>query len=80
MYEFGLRGRNEVVDLRYGTLRDALRTGKLLVRARHERRTQRTLELTSQQMAVVQELESSRLNSDGHLRAIKFFALARRAA
>lgn len=72
MYEFGLRS-NEVVNLRYGTLRNALHTGKLLVEHGTKGGRKRTLELTSQQMAVVQELESSRLNPDGHTESDKIF-------
>ena len=72
MYLFGLRS-NEVVNLRYGTLRNALRTGKLLIEHGTKGGRKRTLELSSHQMAVVQELEASRLNPDGRTESDKIF-------
>jgi site-specific recombinase XerD len=72
MYFFGLRS-NEAVNLHYGTLRDAMQTGKLLVEHGTKGGRKRTLELTLQQMAVVRELESSRLNPDGHANSDKVF-------
>jgi site-specific recombinase XerD len=72
MYFFGLRS-NEVVNLRYGTLRDAMRTGKLLIEHGTKGGRKRTLELSQQQMAAVRELEASRLNPDGRTESDKVF-------
>lgn len=72
MYYFGLRS-NEVVNLRYGTLSNAIRTGKLLIEHGTKGGRKRILRLTPQQMSVMRELEASRLNPDGRTESDKVF-------
>ena len=72
MYHLGLRS-NEVVNLRYESLRDALKTGVLVLKHGTKGGRKRSLTLTADQLAIVKELEASQLNPDGHANSDKVF-------
>lgn len=73
MYHLGLRS-NEVVNLCYGSLRVAIKTGVLLVEHGTKGGRKRSLSLTTYQLGIVKELEASRLNPDGLTNSDKVFA------
>jgi integrase len=79
MYALGLRS-NEVVNLRYGSLRNAVRTGVLVIEYGTKGGRKRSLTLTVDQLAIVKELEASRLNPDGQTNSDKVFASRRKGA
>lgn len=79
MYALGLRS-NEVVNLRYGSLRDAIRTGILIVEHGTKGGRKRSLTLTVDQLVVVGELETSRLNPDGQTNSDKIFCSRKKGA
>jgi site-specific recombinase XerD len=79
MYTLGLRS-NEVVNLRYGSLRVAIKTGVLLVEHGTKGGRKRSLNLTTDQMAVVKELDASQLNPDGRTNSDKVFCSRKKGA
>lgn len=79
MYLLGLRS-NEVVNLRYGSLRGAIKTGVFVVEHGTKGGRKRSLTLTKEQMHLVRVLENSRLNPDGHADSDKVFASREKGA
>lgn len=79
MLFLGLRS-NEVVNLYFGGLRDALKTGVLVIDRGTKGGRKRTLTLTADQMAVVKELEASQLNPDGCTNSDKVFCARHKGA
>ena len=72
MYTLGLRS-NEVVNLRYGSLRDAIKTGILIIQDGTKGGRKRSFALTADQMTVVKGLEASHINPDGRTNSDKVF-------
>lgn len=79
MRSLGYRS-NEVVNLHYGNLRDAIRTGVLVVEHGTKGGRKRSLTLTADQLAVVKELEASCLNPDGRTNSDKVFCSRQKGA
>ena len=79
MYNLGLRS-NEVVNLRYGSLRKAIKTGTLTVEHGTKGGRKRSIVLAAEQMDVVKELEASLLNPDGHTDSDKVFCSREKGA
>ena len=79
MYFLGLRS-NEVVNLRYGSLRDARRTGVLVIEHGTKGGRKRSLTLTDDQMDVAWELEASSTSPDGRANSDKVFASRQKGA
>ncbi len=79
MRSLGYRS-NEVVNLRYGSLRDAIRTGAIVIEHGTKGGRKRSLTLTANQLAIVKELEASRLNPDGSTNSDKVFCSRQKGA
>lgn len=71
---------NEVVNLRFGSLRNAIKTGVLVIKHGTKGGRERSLTLTADQLAVVKELEASCLNPDGHANSDKVFCARHKGA
>lgn len=79
MYWLGLRS-NEVVNLRYATLCNALASGVLLLEHGTKGGRKRSFVLGKEQLDVIRELEASRLNPDGHCGSDKVFCSRQKGA
>ena len=79
MYQLGLRS-NEVVNLCYDGLRDALKTGVLVIEHGTKGGRKRSVKLTSEQRTVVKALTISHLNPDGCANSDKVFCSRQKGA